>query len=83
MGLRGATGVACAAALAAVALLAAAGGLTPRGGAARAQAELQLVEAGPRPRSFAIVDAAAFRPPRRARRGLVRVAPFHALYPGG
>ncbi len=79
MGLRGAAGVACAVAVAAVALLAMAGGLAP-GGSARAQVDLQLFDTPPRPRSFAIVDAAAFLPPRRARRGLVRVAPFRALY---
>jgi hypothetical protein len=67
------------AAVAAVALMAAVGNLVPNG-TARPEAKL-LVEEAPAPRrarSFAIVNPESFRPRRAV--GLMRVAPFRALY---
>ena len=66
------------AAVAAVALMAALGNLVPHG-TARPEAKLLVDEApAPRARSFAIVNPDSFRPRRAV--GLMRVAPFRALY---
>ena len=66
------------AAVAAVALLAAVDNLVPHG-TARPEAKLLIEEApAPRARSFAIVNPESFRPRRAV--GLMRVAPFRALY---